>query len=91
MPRVSQGSAVIRQGKKTSVPGRLGGSSWSSEERKPNELTSCLYLGRGSQAEVTSFVPKTSPTLFSPGAVISLFQLSASLGTKSPELMMDQG
>lgn len=92
MPQVSQGSAVIREGEKISVPGRLGESSWSSEEGKPNNLTSCLYLDRGSQAEGASFLPQNFTNfIFSWCSEISLFQLSASLGTKSPEVMMDQG
>ena len=56
--RVSPGSAVIRQGEKIPVSGRLGGSSWSSEEGKPNKLTFCLYLGSGAQAEVANLVPQ---------------------------------
>lgn len=92
MPQVSQGPAVIHQGEKISVPGKLGGSSWSSEEGKPSKLASCLYRDRGSRAEVARFCAlKLHQLLFSSDAVISLLQLSASLGTKSPELMMDQG
>lgn len=58
MPQVSQGTAVIHQGEKISVPDRLGGFSWSNEIGKPNKLKSCLYPDIDSQAEVAGFVPK---------------------------------
>lgn len=90
MPQVSQGSAVVHQGEKIF---KLGRSSWSNDLGGKAKQTSILSVprqrlsGRGGKF----LCPKTSPTSFSPGAVIGLLQLSASLGTKSPELMMGQG
>lgn len=70
MPQVSQGSALIHQGEKISVPDRLGGFSWSSEIGKPNKLKSCLYPARDSQAQ------KLHQLYYLLVPVISLFQLS---------------
>lgn len=82
MPQVSQGSAVIHQGEKISVPDRLGGFSWSSEIGKPNKLKSVC-------TQTETLRPKNFISFIFSWYWWSVF--SNFPGTKSPELMMDQG